>query len=346
MRQGTGLRGGSGRTRLYVGLGALCCLAFTATVSVRFQYITGVSEAFVTPVQAGNKHKKHSESEHSQESSKESESSEHRESGESSLFRESDDNHDDHDDHHEDSGGYQESDNREYSSSEHEHDDDGGDHEDRNDESRNGKRSDLEHQGHHRRHKDDDDRPPRTVLEMLKRLTSPRRSKSGSLGHHTGINSSPRGRNEILAVNLSPRGAKRARSLGFKIRGSMHNGTLNGRVTRLVPPRGMNAGRARNLLQGRRSQGQTGEQFAVNQRYKLYHPARKDQTELDRRSVPSRRAPPRCSGDRCFARQLIRWHSGVESCANNLKIGVIDNHLYSQHPAFSRANKQLGVFLP
>lgn len=336
---GTDHVGGSGQTRLRVGLGVLCWLAFTLTVSEEFPYATGFSKTFITSAQARDR--KHSKSSSSSEGSRESESSESRESSESSSFRESDD--------HEESRNYEDDDHRESSSAEYDHGDEGGDyeggdgdHEHGDDESRHGRKSDLEYHGKHGRRGDDHDGPPRTVLEMLKRLTTPHRSKSGSLGLSTNINSSPRGRNEILAVNLTARGAKRARRLGFQVRGSMHNGPLNGRVTRLAPPPGMRAGRARDLMRG----GQPGEQFALNQRYKLYHPARKDRTDFDRRSVPTRRAPPRCSGDRCFARQVIRWHSGIEVCARNLKVGVIDTQVDNQHPAFARANMQLGVFLP
>jgi hypothetical protein len=337
--QGTGHIRKSRQTRLRVGLCALCWLAIAVTVSWGLPHSDGFSKAFVTSALA--KDKKHSKSSSSQESSKESEDSDHSEhsessgGGESSLFGDSSE--------HEDSGEHREDDSQEYSSSDSEHSDNGGDHEDGDGESRSGRKSELDYHGEHKGGRDDDSRPPRTVLEMLKRLTSPSRPRSGSLEHNSpGINSSPRGQNEILAVNLSPSGESRARKLGFKVGGSMHSGPLNGRVTRLSPPPGMNAGRARDLLQG----GQPGEQFSVNQRYKLYHPARKDRTDADGSSVPARLAPPRCSGDRCFARQVIRWHSGVESCAKNLKIGIIDTQVDSQHPAFARANMQLGVFLP
>jgi subtilisin family serine protease len=43
---------------------------------------------------------------------------------------------------------------------------------------------------------------------------------------------------------------------------------------------------------------------------------------------------------------VIRWHSGIEVCARDLKVGVIDTQVDSQHPAFTAANMQLGVFLP
>ncbi len=338
---GTGHRGKCRQTRLRVGLGILCCLAFTITVSWALPHSAGFFEAFATSALA--KDRKHSSS--SSGESEDSESHESSGSSEGSLFRESSES----EEHNfressesEEHSEYREDDNRESSSSEYEHSDESGDHEGSDGESQHGKKSDLEYGGKHGRRGNDEDGPPRTVLEMFKRLASPRGSKSGSLGHNTDINSSPRGRNEILAVNLSPGGADRARRLGFQVRGSMHNGPLNGRVTRLAPPPGMNAGRARDLLRG----GQPGEQFAVNQRYKLYHPARKDSTDVDRSSVPTRYAPPRCSGDRCFARQVIRWHSGIESCSRNLKVGIIDTQVDSQHPAFARANMQLGVFLP
>ncbi len=347
MRQGTARKWKNGRTRLRVGLGILCWLAFAATASGGLLYSADFSGAFLTSALA--KDKKRSKS--SKESERESEGSDSRESSNSSLFRESDD--------HEDSGDHSDDDHGESSSANYEHDDEGDDHKetssakyendgedgdnkDGDSESRRGKESDLDYRGGHKSHRDDDERPPRTVLEMLKRLTSPGRPKSGSLGQRMDVNSSPRGRNEILAVNLSRGGAARARQLGFQVRGSMHSGPLNGRITRLEPPPGMNAQQARNLMQNNRSR----EQFAVNQRYMLYHPARQNGTEANKHSVPTRGGAARCSGDRCFARQLIRWHSDIEACARNLRVGIIDTQVDSQHPAFNRANMQLGVFLP
>jgi subtilisin family serine protease len=104
----------------------------------------------------------------------------------------------------------------------------------------------------------------------------------------------------------------------------------------------MNSRRARDLMQN----GRPREQFAINQRYMLYHPARKNRARTSKHSIPARRGAERCSGNRCFAKQVIRWHSGIGSCAKNLRVGVIDTNVDSQHPAFAKANMQLGVFLP
>ncbi|MGB0086224.1 MAG: hypothetical protein WBP94_12725 [Rhodomicrobiaceae bacterium] len=135
---------------------------------------------------------------------------------------------------------------------------------------------------------DDNEDPPRTLVETIKRMTQP--SKPKAVPAHSvqalGQNNTPRARNEILAVNLSPAGAAHARKLGFGIQGSGHMGHLGGSVTRLVPPPGMDANQARDLMQ----KGQPGGEFALNQRYTFYQPAREGYCGRD---GPDRASPSR-----------------------------------------------------
>ncbi len=192
---------------------------------------------------------------------------------------------------------------------------------------------------------DGEEGPPRTVAEIFRRLSRTNKAKlpaSSGGGGGTRVNS-PRASNEILAVNLSPKGAARARKLGFNVGGSAHVAHLRGNVTRLVPPAGMDAKQARDVMQ----KSQPRDEFAVNQRYSVYQPARKDMSGGPDRSEPARhgvRTP--CTGDKCFGRQAIRWHDDIQTCASGLKVGVIDTLVDSNHPSFSHAKIHLGGFLP
>lgn len=153
----------------------------------------------------------------------------------------------------------------------------------------------------------------------------------------------PRARNEILAVNLSRDGARQARRLGFKIGGSRASRLLRGNVTRLVPPRNITAAQARGLMR----RAQPNERIAVNQRYRVYQPARNNGPERGERMEPARHGPGmECVSTRCFGRSVIRWRNEIESCASGLRVGVIDTQVDHQHPAFSRAKINMGGFLP
>jgi hypothetical protein len=198
---------------------------------------------------------------------------------------------------------------------------------------------------------DDDDRPPSTVLELLRRATQPDKPRTPSSTRGRGNGgpgvSGPPARNEILAVNLSKSGADRAKKLGFSVGGSTHSGHSGGRVTRLIPPPGMDARQARDLMQ----KGRPDEQFAINQRYSYYQPARKDGSDGSDgnggKSIPARHGRGiACTEDRCFGRQVIRWHDDVERCAADLRIGVIDTPVDNQHPAFAGAQIHMGGFVP
>jgi Subtilase family len=189
--------------------------------------------------------------------------------------------------------------------------------------------------------RDDDGREdgvPRTVAEMLRRITRPDKPKRSPKA--LAYNNLPRAENEIIAVDLSAKAADRARKLGFDVRGPSHLSTLHRNLTRLVPPSGMPAAQARDLL----SQAQPGEQFAINQRYKIYQPARKDMAASATAAEPAHRGG--CASERCFGSQIIRWSDAVRPCADRLRIGVIDTAVDHAHPAFSRAKINLGRFLP
>jgi hypothetical protein len=182
---------------------------------------------------------------------------------------------------------------------------------------------------------------PRSLGEVLERITQPDRSKSRKdVRYGVGVDSSPRADNEILAVNLSPGGARRAQKLGFNLRGSSLISKLRGTLTRLVPPAGMDAAQAQNLMR----QTQPGERFAINQRYHIYQPARKDMTSDAAHSKPAHRGG--CARDQCFGSQIIGWNDAMRHCASGLRVGVIDTSVDHAHPAFSRAKIHLGRFLP
>jgi len=190
--------------------------------------------------------------------------------------------------------------------------------------------------------------PPRTLTEMFERMGKSDTPKSSSKTRGLGRGGNDLGNishanNEILAVNLSPAGAAHARKLGFSVRGDVPMSNLFGNVTSLIPPPGMNARQARDLMQRDRP----NEQFAVNQHYTLYQLARKDMAGQDEHSEPARGASAStCDGDKCFGRQVIHWHTGIQSCVKDMRIGVIDTQIDHEHPAFAGTTIHLGEFLP
>lgn len=187
----------------------------------------------------------------------------------------------------------------------------------------------------------DEDGPPKTVTEMLRRMTAPSgRGTSDRAGHSPEI---PRANNEILAVNLSPAGVAHARKLGFQVRGSVRMSHLGGNVTTLVPPRGMAPGRARQLMDAGQRPDET---FAVNQRYSLYQLAQKDMSGENTPSEPALRIQRgTCETDKCFGQKIVGWHDQVQSCLHGIRIGVIDTAVDAHHPSFANARIYLGEFL-
>lgn len=185
----------------------------------------------------------------------------------------------------------------------------------------------------------DDDAPPKTVLELIKRMT-------GVARNGRNIHSVPPlelASAEILAVGLSPAAIARARALGFAIGRSSNFGQLHARVTRMVPPAGFDAASARDLLRGE----MPGNLFGLNYVYRPYRSAAGEKEESSVRARGVRKASVGgCDMERCYGPAVIGWQPHLRPCAKNLRIGVIDTSIDLDHPAFGGRNVEIGSFLP
>jgi hypothetical protein len=183
----------------------------------------------------------------------------------------------------------------------------------------------------------DDDGPPKTVLELIQRLTTPKRPATpshkgqiGDLGSHSTLASS-----EILAVGLNPAGRARARALGFTLGHSQQAGVRN-----LMPPPGFDAVSALDLL---RSQ-LPADRFGLNYAYRPYRSATGVEggaTRGDRKASIGG-----CDASRCYGPATIGWEPRMRTCARNVRIGIIDTSIDHDHPAFKGRTIEIGNFLP
>jgi hypothetical protein len=178
-----------------------------------------------------------------------------------------------------------------------------------------------------------DDGPPKTVLELIKRITSPKQN-----GHiaHAGAHPALASR-EVLAVGLSRSAIARARALGFKPSASQH-----GRITHLIAPGHLDADSARGLLRSEVPEGRFGLNY-------LYHPYR-SATGDEGRSPPAqgvRKAHPGgCDAERCYGAATIGWQSHLRHCAQGARIGVIDTAVDRAHPTFQGRHLEIKDFRP
>ena len=186
---------------------------------------------------------------------------------------------------------------------------------------------------------EEDDRPPATMLELFRRLTSPRKGTAAALDlpHNSYANT------EVLAVGITHGGIAKARQLGFTIAHSSNLGRLRMRVTRLIAPPGLDAISARDLLRSESPK----EQLALNYLYRPYRSAARDNDEPDLRVSGMRRATVGgCDMARCYAPSMMAWQPGSATCATNVRVGIIDTSVDMAHPTFKGRNVRLGNFLP
>lgn len=143
---------------------------------------------------------------------------------------------------------------------------------------------------------------------------------------------------EVLAINATPATVGRAKALGFKTTSVTTLANLNFAVTRLVPPSGMSTADAQALLQRELPNGS----FAPNQKYRIYRAASgTDAAASNSNASVAGSSPASCGADRCFARDVIGWKSGLRGCGSGIKIGIIDTSVDVSHPAF--VHRQLEV---
>ena len=155
---------------------------------------------------------------------------------------------------------------------------------------------------------------------------------------------------QLLAPNLSPAGVTRARALGFQIGGPGpgHGPGLGhgpgpgpGGITVMTLPPGLDPAQGMRLLQ----QNLPGEHFQLNNLYRVYQPAMKQDGEGHPASLATL-GGKKCAGDRCYAHEAIQWNDRFSSCTRNVKIGIIDTGFDLQHPAFRNQKITQKSFLP
>ena len=176
--------------------------------------------------------------------------------------------------------------------------------------------------------------PPKTVLELIKRMSAP--AQKGRVVH-PGLPAALAS-SDILAVGLNPAAAARARALGFSVSHSQH-----GRLTRMGPPAGLDAAGALNLLRSKLP----GDQFGLNYAYRPYRSATGEKGEVSERGRGMRQASSGgCDVGRCYGPAAIGWHPELSYCAKKVRIGVIDTSIDLDHPTFAGRSIQVGNFLP
>jgi len=191
--------------------------------------------------------------------------------------------------------------------------------------------------GHFDRRQDDDG-PPKTVLEMIRRMTSPRPGAAGHVAAVTELAS-----HHVLAVGLSARALARARELGFTVVHSSSLGHGHARVTQLVPPPGLDMVGASELLRAEFP----GAQVGLNYAYRPYRNATGDKGDGVARAQGVRQATiGGCSPERCYGPGIIGWQQKLRACAKDARIGVIDTSADVGHPALKGRRIEFGDFLP
>jgi Subtilase family len=175
--------------------------------------------------------------------------------------------------------------------------------------------------------------PPKTVLELIKRLMAPL-----SKGHVAHGGPLPElGSGEILGVGLSPHAIKKLRELGFTISHSPHHG-----VTALSAPQGVGLGDARELLRTQLP----SDQFGLNYAYRPYRYAAGDKEDAPRPHGVRKASVGGCDSERCYGPSVIGWQPALRTCTKGARIGVIDTSIDLGHPALSGRNVEIGNFLP
>jgi hypothetical protein len=184
----------------------------------------------------------------------------------------------------------------------------------------------------------DNNGPPKTVLELIKRLMAPASKGHVAHGGHGG-RLPELGSGEILGVGLSPHAIKKLRELGFTISHSHH---LNAGVTLLSAPLGVSLVDARELLRTE----MPNDQFGLNYAYRPYRYAAGDKEDAPRPHGVRKASVGGCDSERCYGPSVIGWQPALRTCTKGARIGVIDTSIDIGHPALSGRNVEVGNFLP
>ena len=179
----------------------------------------------------------------------------------------------------------------------------------------------------------DDDGPPKTVLELIKRMTAPS-NKGRGVGDPGAAQWT---RSEIVAVGLPPRAIAKARALGFGV-----DHSNDARVARLLVPPGLDALAARDLLRTELP----GSRIGLNFVYRPYRSAGAETGEPTASARGVRRASAGgCSAERCYGPVVMGWQPHLRSCSKNARIGIIDTSVDLDHPALKGRKIEVGNFL-
>ena len=148
-------------------------------------------------------------------------------------------------------------------------------------------------------------------------------------------------RHEIVASGLGPDSSERVRALGFQTTARVFAPGDPAPVQRLVVPNGMSEKLALALLE----KEVPSAHFGPNHVYRILPAA-----DAQQRSYPAKtavkggREEAGCVDDKCFARQLMHWKSGLNACARRARVGIIDTSFDTSHPAFTGRRIELQNF--
>lgn len=134
----------------------------------------------------------------------------------------------------------------------------------------------------------------------------------------------------------------KTQSLGFDAQMPTKLHGLGFWVTTVSVPSGSDVDEVRRSLQRQ----MPGARVGLNQTYRLYRPARGQETANLQPGVTSiPRAPGVCPDARCFGPSLIGWHPALSACAKGVRIGVIDTAADLEHGDFRGKRISVGSFL-
>lgn len=145
---------------------------------------------------------------------------------------------------------------------------------------------------------------------------------------------------EIVASHMNAKALDHAKALGFKAGPTLTAPGQADGVRKLSIPSTLSETQALALLRETLPEAD----FGPNHVYKII-PAEDDkESDQSARVAALADGGPPCSGDHCFARDLIGWKPQLRSCARRVKVGLIDTSFDVSHPAFAGRKMKLGKF--
>lgn len=134
---------------------------------------------------------------------------------------------------------------------------------------------------------------------------------------------------QVLAVNLSDTGRKRAADLNYVERRTKQVPLMRATITVLEAPSNANVVTSINKLE----EAIPDSAFTLN---RFYVPYRLGASGDGASPGNSLKPGAGCDPSRCFAASLINWRPQLATCAQNVKIGIIDTGVDETHPAIPK----------